>query len=246
MKKSMTAVAACLIAGMVSAQIESQNIVGYTTSVIDSATWYQMASTFVPVLGTANDGKAINDVFTTGFEAGDKLYVWNQEQQKYDPYVWMTAPLDENFEPTVAGWADDTEMRTAAILKIGQSVFMRKLSAGSTSVTFSGQVEVDLSTTIPSATWVQVSLPYPVSVALNDEITWTGFAAGDKVFVWNTAQQKYDPYIWMTAPLDENFEPTVAGWADDTEMRTLVKLPLGAPMFIYKVTAGSGSFAKAN
>lgn len=246
MKKLSTAFAACMLAGFVSAQVESQNIVGYTTSAINSATWYQIAPTFIPVGGAVTDGVAINDLFTTGFVAGDKLYVWNQPQQKYDPYVWMTAPLDENFEPTIPGWADDTEMRTAATLKIGQSVFLRKISAGATSVVFSGEVKAAVVTTVPSATWLQVSLPYPTDIALNDAITWTGFSAGDKVYVWNTALQKYDPYVWMTAPLDENFEPTVAGWADDTEMRTPVVLPLGAPMFIYKVSAGAGSFAKAS
>jgi hypothetical protein len=245
MKKLSTAFAACMLAGFVSAQVESQNIVGYTTSAINSATWYQIAPTFIPVGGTETSGTAINDIFTTGFVAGDKLYVWNQGSQSYDNYTWMAAPYDENFDTAPAGWADLGEMRTVATLKIGQSVFLRKISAGATSVVFSGEVKAALVTTVPSATWVQVSLPYPTDIALNDAITWTGFTAGDKVYVWNTGSQSYANYTWMLAPYDENFDTAPAGWADLGEMRTTTLIPLGSTMFIYKVSAGAGTFAKA-
>jgi hypothetical protein len=221
------------------------NIVGYTTTDINTATWYQIASTFIPVGETADDGTPINDIFTTGFEAGDKLYVWNTGTQSYDNYTWMDEPYDEEFEIAPAGWADLGEIRTSATLKAGQAVFLRKASAGATSVVFAGQVEAGIETTVPSATWVQVSLPYPVDAALNDEIAWTGFAAGDKVYVWNATTQSYDNYTWMDEPYDEEFEIAPAGWADLGEIRTLVTLPIGSSMFIYKASAGNGTFALA-
>ena len=242
MKKLVTAFAACALAGAVFAQVESVNIVGYATTAINSATWYQIAPTFIPVQGTENDGTAINDIFTTGFVEGDAIYVWNQTTQSYDFYSWLNGPVDENWETTIAGWADAGGMRTVATLKIGQAVFMRKASAGATTVVFSGEVKSALVTTVPSAAWAQVSLPYPVDTALNDSISWTGFSEGDMVYLWNVSTQSYDSYSWLNEPTDENWDPTVAGWADASDVRTSVVLPLGSSMFIYKVSAGDGTF----
>jgi hypothetical protein len=157
----------------------------------------------------------------------------------------MDEPFDPDYNVLPAGWADSTEIRTEATLRVGQAVFLRKASAGSTTVAFVGQVEEGIVTTVPSATWVQVSLPYPIDVALNDEITWTGFVNGDKVFVWNVATQSYDEYTWMDEPFDPDYNTLPAGWADSTEIRTEVVLPLGSSMFIYKVSQGSGSFVLA-
>jgi len=245
MKKLVTAFAACALAGLAFAQVESVNIVGYTTTPISSAAWYQIAPTFIPVGGLPTDGMPINDLFTTGFAAGDVLYVWNQTSQMYDFYTWMDEPFDPDYNVLPAGWADSTEIRTEAVLKAGQAVFLRKASAGATSVVFAGQVEGGIVTTVPSATWVQVSLPYPIDVALNDEIAWTGFAAGDAIYVWNATTQMYDFYTWMNEPFDPEYNVLPAGWADSTEIRTEVVLPLGTSMFIYKASAGSGSFALA-
>jgi hypothetical protein len=245
MKKLVTAFAACALAGLVNAQVESVNIVGYTTTEVNSATWYQIASTFVPVGGLPTDGTPINDLFTTGFENGDKIFVWNKTTQSYDEYTWMDEPFDQDFNIAPAGWADAGEMRTEEVLLVGQAVFLRKASAGATTIVFAGQVEADITTTVPSATWVQVSLPYPVDVTLNDQILWTGFVNGDKVFVWNVATQSYDEYTWMDEPFDQDFNVAPAGWADAGEMRTDVALPVGGAMFIYKVSQGSGSFVLA-
>jgi len=245
MKKLVTAFAACALAGLAFAQVESVNIVGYTTTQISSATWYQIAPTFIPVGGLPTDGMPINDLFTTGFENGDKLYVWNQTTQAYDDYTWMDEPFDEEYNVLPAGWADLTEIRTTAVLKVGQSVFLRKISAGPTQVVFAGQVEAGVVTTVPQQTWCQVSLPYPVDVALNDEIAWTGFQNGDKVYVWNAGAQMYDDYTWMDEPFDEEYNVLPAGWADLTEIRTGRILTVGASMFVYKASTGSGSFTFA-
>ena len=130
MKKLVTAFAACALAGAVFAQVESVNIVGYATTAINSATWYQIAPTFIPVQGTENDGTAINDIFTTGFVEGDAIYVWNQTTQSYDAYSWLNEPVDENWETTIAGWADAGGMRTSVALPLGSSMFIYKVSAG--------------------------------------------------------------------------------------------------------------------
>jgi len=130
MKKLVTAFAACALAGAVFAQVESVNIVGYATTAINSATWYQIAPTFIPVQGTENDGTAINDIFTTGFAEGDAIYVWNQTTQSYDAYSWLNEPTDENGDPTIAGWADAGDVRTSVALPLGSSMFIYKLSTG--------------------------------------------------------------------------------------------------------------------
>lgn len=154
----------------------------------------------------------------------------------------MDEPYDEEFNIAPAGWADLGEVRTSEMLKVGQAVFLRKVSGGATSVVFSGQVEGGVVTTVPSATWTQVSLPYPVDVSLNDGIAWTGFQNGDKAYVWNVGTQSYDNYTWMNEPYDEEFNIAPAGWADLGEVRTSAVLPVGASMFIYKGSSGSGSF----
>jgi len=245
MKKLVTAFAACALAGLAFAQVESVNIVGYTTTPISSAAWYQIAPTFIPVGGLPTDGMPINDLFTTGFENGDKIFVWNSTTQSYDEYTWMDEPFDQDFNIAPAGWADAGEMRTEEALLAGQAVFLRKSSAGSTAVVFAGQVEEGITTTVPSATWVQVSLPYPVDVMLNDQILWTGFVNGDKVYVWNAVTQSYDEYTWMDEPFDQDFNIAPAGWADAGEMRTEAVLPVGSAMFIYKASSGVGSFVFA-
>lgn len=66
MKKMMTAFAVCMIAGLVSAQVESLNIVGYQTLTAPGQ-FYSSGSTFISV-GSATGEWQLGDVAATGMD----------------------------------------------------------------------------------------------------------------------------------------------------------------------------------
>lgn len=66
MKKLMTAFAACLFAGIVSAQVQSENIVGYQTLTAPGQ-YYSSGATFITV-GSATGEWRLGDVVATGMD----------------------------------------------------------------------------------------------------------------------------------------------------------------------------------
>jgi len=165
MKKSMTAVAACLIAGMVSAQIVSQNIVGYQT--IDMPTGYRdYTSTFIPV---GSDGTAIRlgDITPVNFsgEFGDTIQFFNLNGSGsvsatvtyYDGYGWCDAYtldiLDDMTLPVGTGmfvYSSQTDVSFMVAGEVLTDSFQLNVASGYTVVGNSSPVAITLGDIVPS------------------------------------------------------------------------------------------------
>lgn len=222
--KSILACAALLIGiGTATAAVES-DIVGYTTITMEAGKWYQVGSPFVAL----EEGAALklNDVFTTGFGAGDIINIFTPATSLYVPYYWNTAKGGWTASRApVAPLADVT-------LPTGQAVFINKAIAGD--VLLSGKVSFNEAVEFGSEegdSWSQIVCVYPETVKLN-AITWTGLQGGDIVNVFNNATSLYVPYYWNA---------TKGGWtASRAPVAPLVDvdIPAGQAFFINKVSAG--------
>ena len=212
--------------GRLNAQVES-DIVGYTTITMEAKKWYQVGSPFVALEEGAT--LKLNDVFTTGFGAGDVLNMFDTESCSYVAYYWNAGK---------GGWARSTAPVASLVdvaLSAGQAVFINKATAGE--VLLSGRVSVEEAVEFGSANgkaWNQICCVYPQNVKLN-EIVWTGLEGGDVLNIFSTTESKYNAYYWNARK---------GGWALSTApvaSLVQVEIPAGQAFFINKVSAGKAS-----
>ena len=212
--------------GRLNAQVES-DIVGYTTITMEAGKWYQVGSPFVAL----EDGAALklNEVFTTGFGAGDVLNMFNVERGTYVAYYWNARK---------GGWALSTAPVASLVdveIPVGQAVFINKATAGD--VLLSGRVSVEEAVEFGSdsgESWDQICCVYPQNVKLN-EIVWTGLKGGDVLNIFSTTEDKYNAYYWNARK---------GGWALSTApVASLVdvEIPAGQAFFINKVSVGKAT-----
>lgn len=141
MKKSMTAFAACLIAGMVSAQIESQNIVGYQTVPLTQNGYTFTCATLAPI-GMTGGNMTLGDIAANAnfapfedsiviFDASGSVAIMATYVSQENLDLWEM----EGYEP---GWYDfeDVELTggtlnsTVLPFGTGMTVFTQYEGAG--------------------------------------------------------------------------------------------------------------------
>ena len=143
--------------GRLNAQVES-DIVGYTTVTMEAGKWYQVGSPFVAL----EEGTTLklNDVFTTGFGAGDTLQLYSSVNSSYTTYRWNTYKN---------GWATNTSpVATLAdvTLPVGQAVFINKKVDGD--VILTGKVSAEEAVTFGNeagSAWDQFVCVYQIGRA---------------------------------------------------------------------------------
>ena len=215
--------------GRLNAQVES-DIVGYTTITMEAGKWYQVGSPFVAL----EDGitPMLNDIFTTGFGAGDTLSVYNPATSSYAMYYWNA---------TRAKWTVGSRPSAAdANVEIpsGQAVFINKATAGN--VILSGKVSTNEVTEFGADvgnSWDQIVCVYPEAIKLND-LTWNGLSAGDTLSVYDPDTAIYATYYWNT---------TQAKWkvgSRPSAAEADVLLPVGQAVFVNKASVGVGSCSR--
>jgi hypothetical protein len=164
MKKLMMTAAVVACAGIVSAQVFSDNIVGYSQQTLPAGGLLIVSSQF----GDTTLGEAFTDV-----AANSKAYIWNGSG-----YIIVTFFAGY-------GWFDSGfASLDATPLPAGSALWIEDAGAGSTPIAL-GEV--------PGAATIDVSLingltmianPYPVAITLGDLPT-AGLAGGEKAYVWN-------------------------------------------------------------
>jgi len=154
MKKSMTAFAACLIAGMVSAQISSQNVVGYSAVTLTNG--YNMVPMNFAVVGNTATNMDIHEVFpvdastyvASGMKGGttstgaDQVRVWDVVSGSYKDYFLYRATIGTTTTRNYK-WVEKntpTVISTQRI-KTGDAVWYVVYNP-SVNLTFAGQVPV--------------------------------------------------------------------------------------------------------
>eukprot|EP01155_Anaeramoeba_flamelloides_P026034 Anaeramoba_flamelloidesa816258_221.p2 GENE.a816258_221~~a816258_221.p2 ORF type:complete len:146 (+),score=10.19 a816258_221:507-944(+) len=134
MKKLMTVCAACMVAGMVSAQVESQNIVGYQTASTDQSL-YLVGYNFQAVGG---GNELITDAFPKeNFNAdkhpadggaGDQLLVY--VDGAYTTYNLCDGYYAGTYYAVIDGWVKGVEFSTTTeVIPAGAAFWYRNNGA---------------------------------------------------------------------------------------------------------------------
>jgi hypothetical protein len=209
MKNLVTAFAACMIAGLVSADgVESQNVVGYTTVDIAANTFSMVGVQFEAVGGGSN---TIQNLFAepsegafkggAGVADSDYLQVWNTSGYYVQYYFgdWSGA-YGTQYDNKWYKDGNDAEPTTDKLAP-GAAVWFSRTGVA-TSATMSGQVVTSATNTVVLAanTYTMFSNPYPIALSLADKtaggtVDWinsglkggSGVADADYIQIWNTA-----------------------------------------------------------
>ena len=199
MKKLVTAFAACALAGLVNAQVESVNIVGYQT--IDIPTGYKgYTSTFIPV-GGDGDVIRLGDITPVNFDGNnaDNIQFFNLNGSGsvsttvtyYDGYGWCDAytfaVLDDMTIPIGTGMFVYSSQPNVSFIVAGEvklDSFQLNVAAGYTFVGNSSPVAITLGDIVP--------VNFDGNNADNAQI----FSPGGSV---STTVTYYDGYGWCDA-----------------------------------------------
>mgnify|MGYP001406947280 CR=1 FL=1 len=142
MKKLVTACAACLIAGLVSAQIVSQNIVGYQTIATEANKMNTVALQFD---GVATGGLPI-DIQEIKVGAGfrktgtDWIKFWDLNTSKYT-FAYYNDTVYETVEsedpiPGYEGWTDGNQTKLTRAINPGEAFWVQSLNDSSLIFTY--------------------------------------------------------------------------------------------------------------
>ena len=182
------------------ATVES-DIVGYTTVEIGQG------SHLISIPFEALDGEeatfpiqSITGTMNSGSLSGDKLLVWDRDQNSYTLYRWRGGDI---------GWVKGAEgTPTSDVIRPNQGVFFSSMRGGST-LTVAGKVSAkDSQTVVLEQGSTFLANPYPCDLPIASlQGTFTaGSLSGDKILRWDTTQKQYVLYRY-----------TSRGWIKGTE-----------------------------
>jgi hypothetical protein len=221
MKKLVMTAAVVACAGIVSAQVYSANIVGYSKQTVASADLVQILPQF---LAGDTGGITVADAFS-GVSSGTALYLWNGTG--YDNYVTDGAG---NWYDANAGYAD----ANAVLIPQAQGMWMVDGGSGSIPLV-AGDVPLDATISITLFAGLNmIGNPYPTGLVLNT-IDNTPLGSGDAIFSWNGTG--YDNYVTDGAG---NWYDANAGYAD----ANAVVLPVGRAFWLVCAAGGNMDFNK--
>ena len=219
MKKTvMTAAVLGFAASIVSAQVYSQNIVGYAklpepTSGLDIVS---------PQFWTVSGETTLGDAFS-GLADESLLYIWNGVNG-YDPYRYYVG----------WGWYHDVSGDESNDLSVGAGVAVWLVGGGSDAM-MAGEVPSSSSiTNVLGDGLNMVANPYPVALALGDIPTET-LSDEDLMWVWNGVNG-YDPYRYYVG----------WGWYHDVsgDDSNAVEIPIGKGFWMNVSAGGNMVFNK--
>jgi len=208
MKKLVTAFAACALAGLVNAQVESVNVVGYQTVTLKQG-FNMLACNFDGVSGA--DGMTLDELVpgtTPGMTGGnlpgnaDNILVFNAATQGYTTYyLYYVTKGTTTYNNK---WVLNATTPAGVTLKSGDAFWLNLKNATDLPATFVGQVPAEASKTLTlkqgfnmiggqfSADWDPNSL---------GATFWAANGTGgnlpsnaDNILVFNAATQGYTTY----------------------------------------------------
>lgn len=229
MKKLMTAFAACMLAGFVSAQITSLNIVGYQT-LSGNEGFTVVAPTFITTAGAAQTFTYSSIQGT--FQVTDNLQFFDSLGNVNFTAIW----LNEDAGKT-PGWYDSSDWDvslTDATLPAGSAFFAQLAAAGS--IMFVG--EVDKAATVITAgegfTVMGNCRPYGVKYSA---LVATGLQVTDNLQYFDPIGNVNFTAIWLNE--DAGKTP---GWYDSSDWDVSladVEIPAGQGFFLQCAAAGA-------
>lgn len=252
--KTMIFTAVIVLFSVISARATTgvaSQVFGYSKVEAQANTWHQIATPFEVIDSTAEEGKVkINEVYTTGFDVGDLLYVYDSQAGGYSKlYSWQECYFDEDWNllpnAPILAWGSGESFVTDTV-DVGQAVFIQKIT--SNVMVFLGNVSEDAVSTFGSEsgnTWKQIALLYPAVMSLND-MTWTGIAFGDLIYLYDSILGAYTIYNWSECLVegDPTWTLVVIGWSRDNCFLTNEPIAVGQGLFIKKISTGIGTLSR--
>lgn len=206
MKKLVTAFAACMIAGLVTAAVESANIVGYSTLTLQPG-FNMIGAQFEVVGGTAASEIALDDFIdksnlTAGADnlTSDCIYVFTNGDYLPTYYLW------DNGEGGKEWW--DVSDNLPAPIKTGDAMWYLSRAGAPITATVAGQVgQAPTQVTIRAGKFSLVVNPFPVELDLTatTPVNWntvSGPVAGadnltsDCIYVFKDGDYLPTYYLW--------------------------------------------------
>lgn len=233
MKKMMTAFAACMIAGLVSAQVESQNIVGYQTKTVPAG-FTAVSPTFLTPGGAAITFSAI----TGTFGWGDQLQFFDAAGNVNFFATWCLADIDG--VPSDGWYSVDGAVYTSLAdtqIPAGQAFFASLSSEGS--ITVSGEVGTSDVTVTSVEGFVLTGNCTPVSVKYGD-LVCTDIGWGDQIQFFDESGNVVFFATWCLADIDG--VPADGWYSVDGAVYTSLattEIPAGQGFFLSTAAAGA-------
>jgi len=243
MKKLMTACAACVLAGMVSAQVESVNIVGYNTITL-KAEYTLIAVNFDNVGGgdlTINQAFPYQDgaMKSGGLSDSDQILIRNPSTGLYTTYR-----LRSTSTPANSWCASGTTPSTAPVSAGTAAWYLSRLSPSpSNPLVFqvAGQVANDATRDLSIKVGYNLfANPYPYDAELNGDIGYQngmksgGLSDSDQILIRNPDTGLYTTYRLRSTSTPAN------SWCASGTTPTTDKLPAGASAWY--LARGTGDF----
>jgi hypothetical protein len=186
MKKLITMVAVVATAGVVSAQVYSDNIVGYSQQSLGAGSLLIVSSQFTGDAGSTTLGAAFSDV-----AGNSKVYIWTGSGYTIGTYFAGYGWFD-------AGFAN----LDGTVLNAGTALWIEDAGAGSSPLAL-GEVPAAASIDVAlNAGLTMIANPYPVEMLVG-EIPTAGLAGGEKIYIWTgsgyTIGTYFAGYGWFDA-----------------------------------------------
>ncbi len=233
MKKLITAFAACAMAGLVSAEVSSQNIVGYQT-VAAAGTYSSSGPTFISV-GSATQEWKLGDVTLNGAVPGDDVIQFlnpaTAETEVTATYV--DAATAASWElPEMEGWWDFAMENSLNDLTFAAGTgFLSNFANTGVTITYAGEVLQGATTLdLSGQTYPMVSNFTPVDLTLAS-VTGVGMVPGDDViqFLNPVTAETEVTATYVDAATAASWElPEMEGWWDFSMENSLNDQPLPA------------------
>ena len=233
MKKLMTAFAACMLAGIVSAQVQSQNIVGYQT-LTGNAGYTVVAPTFVSVGDTL--GQLTYSQITGEFQDTDNIQIFDVDGNVAATAIWLTAAGLYGV-PTDGWYADDySTAKGSDLIPAGAGFFVSMANGGN--IVIAGQVSQS-AVVVPTVSGYTVTgncRPYDITYGNLDCV---GLQDTDNIQIFDVDGNVSATAIWLTAAGLYGV-PSDGWYADDySTSKALDVIPAGQGFFVSCADVGT-------
>lgn len=224
MKKMMTAFAACMIAGLVSAQVESANIVGYQTTTAPAG-----FTVFAPTFTAVGNANPVFSTITGTFSFNDQIQFFDASGNVFFSAAWD----DGTINPDVGWYTTDfaTSLGTTEI-PVGQAFFV--YTAGDVAMTASGEVGATNITVNCDAGFTTMGNARPYAITYGD-LQVANMAFNDQIQFFDGAGN-----VSFTAAYDDGTISTPGWYTTDfsTDLATTT-IPAGQGFFLYSQSGGA-------
>ena len=236
MKKLVIAFVACALAGLASAQVYSQNIVGYN-KVVPDGSYSMVGVSFTECLGGVRTLDTLNGTFSSGDQIQIPYTLVDGIQYDFITYQYLT--LDDDGMDD--GWYDGDWSPVGDTVELPQGSAVWYYSAsGSGDVTVSGEVsKLPFAKTFTDP-YTMEAVGFPVAFDPNDpKFTWS-MSSGDQIQVPYTLVDgiQYDFVTYQYLTLDNDGMDD--GWYDgDWNLLEGNIADVGQGFWIYAPNGGS-------